>query len=109
MTSPGKQRLSLADNPVLPAIQVDCDNARYGRLGGDQGCDGGGGGNLLVEKRNADGCAPERLKEREGRQGVFRLAIQADQGAATGEEGLRRGEGDGEEGEGRADDLEVCV
>ena len=29
MACPSQQRLSLADDPVLPAIKVDCDNARY--------------------------------------------------------------------------------
>lgn len=67
MTCPCQERLSLADDPVLSAIEIDCDNARYGRLGRDQSCDWGGGRNLLVEEGNADGRAPKGLEERESR------------------------------------------
>ena len=60
---PRKQRLSLTDNPVLPAIEVDRYDARYGRLRRDQSGDWGGGGDLLVEERNADWRTPKRCKE----------------------------------------------
>lgn len=64
---PGQQRLPLTNDPVLPAIEIDRDNTGYGRLGGDQCSDWGGGGDLLVEERNANGRASERLKEGESR------------------------------------------
>src|SRR5690242_12794686 len=48
VAGPSQQRLPLADDPVLPAIKVHCDNAGNGRLGGNQCCDRSGGGNLLV-------------------------------------------------------------
>jgi hypothetical protein len=109
MPSPGKQRLPLADDPVLPAIEVHRDDARYGRLGGDESCDGTRGRNLLVEERDADGGAAEGLEDREGREGVFRLATEADECSAAGVERLRGRQRDGEEREGRADDLEAGV
>lgn len=105
--SPRKQRLPLADDPVIPSVQVYRDNARYGRLGGDKCCDGAGRQHFLIEEWNADGRALERLEDRQSRQGVFRLAAEADEGAATGVERLGGREGDGEEGEGRADDVEA--
>lgn len=67
MTCPSQQRLSLADNPVLPAIKVDRDDARNGRLCGDKGCDWGGGGNLLVKERNANRHTSEGLEEGQSR------------------------------------------
>lgn len=109
MAGPGKQCLALADDPVLAAIEVDRDYAGYGRLGGDEGGDGAGGGDFLVEKGNADGGAAEGLEEGEGGQGVFWLAAQGNEGATAGVEGLGGGEGDGEQGEGRAEDLEAGV
>lgn len=33
MAGPSQERLSLADDPVLSAIEVDRDNAGYRRLG----------------------------------------------------------------------------
>jgi hypothetical protein len=109
MAGPGKERLPLADDPVLPAIEVHRNDARYGRLGGDESCDGARGRHLLVEERDADGCAAEGLEDREGREGVFRLAAEADQRSTAGVERLRGRERDGEEREGRADDFEAGV
>lgn len=71
VTCPGQQRLPLADDPVLSSIKIHCDDARYWRLGGDQRCDWGGGGDLLVEERDANGRAPERLEEGQGRKCVL--------------------------------------
>lgn len=109
MASPSQQRLSLANNPVLASIHVDGHYAGDWRLGGDESCDGTCGRNLLVEKGNANGGAAEGLEDGERGEGVFRLATEGDEGAATGVEGLRGREGDGEEGEGRADDLEARI
>lgn len=67
VTCPGQQRLPLTDDPVLPAIKIDRDNAGYGRLGRDQCCDWRCRRDLLVEEGNADGRAPEWLKERQSR------------------------------------------
>lgn len=64
---PGQQRLPLANDPVLPAIEVDCDNTGNRRLGRDQCCDWGGRGNLLVEEGDAHGGAPEWLEEGKSR------------------------------------------
>lgn len=68
---PSQQRLPLADNPVLSAIEVHCDDARYGRLGGDQSCNWRRGRNLLVEERDPNGGAPEGLEKGESGQCVF--------------------------------------
>ena len=109
VAGPGQEGLALADEPVLAAIEVDSDYAGDGRLCGDEGGHRAGGRDLLVEKGNADGGAAEGLEDGEGREGVFGLPAEADQGAATGEEGLGGGERDGEEREGRADDVEAGV
>jgi len=66
MAGPGKQGLTLANEPVLAAIEVDRDDARDGRLRGDEGGDGAGGRDFLVEKGNADGGAPDGLENGEG-------------------------------------------
>lgn len=107
--SPRKKCLPLADDPVIPSIQIYGHNTRYRGLGGDEGCDGTGRRHFLIEEGNADGRALKRLEDGKSRQGVFRLAAEADEGAATGVERLRGREGDGEEGEGRADDVEAGV
>jgi hypothetical protein len=107
--SPRKQCLSLADDPVVPSVQIYRDNARYGVFCGDEGRDGAGRRYFLVEERDADGGALKRLEDGQGRQRVFRLAAEADQGSAAGVERLGGGEGDGEEGKGRADDVEAGV
>ena len=71
VSCPSQQRLPLADDPVLPAIEIDRDNTGYGRLGRDQSCDWCGGRNLLVEERNADGRAPEWFQEGQSRYCVL--------------------------------------
>ena len=43
---PGEETLPLRDHPVLPAIEVDCDDRGYGRLSRDEGCDGACRGDL---------------------------------------------------------------
>jgi hypothetical protein len=109
VAGPSKKSLALADDPVLATIEVDSDYAGDGRLCGDEGGDWGGGRDLLVEEGNTDGGTAEWLEDREGGEGVLGLAAQTDQSTATSEEGLRGGERDGEEGEGRADDVEAGV
>jgi hypothetical protein len=109
MAGPGKQRLPLADDPVLPAIEVYGDDARYGRLGRDESCDRARRRDLLVEERDADGGAAEGLEDGERREGVFRLPTEADQRSAAGVERLRGRERDGEQRKGRADDLEAGI
>lgn len=63
----------------------------------------------MIEEWNADGRALKRLEDRQGGESVFRLAAEADEGTAAGVERLRGREGDGEEGEGCADDVEAGV
>jgi hypothetical protein len=106
---PSKQGVPLADDPVLPSIQVHRDDAGNGRLGGDERRDGACRRDFLVEEGDADGGSPEGFEQGEGREGVFRLSAEADQGSAAGVERLRGRERDGEEREGRADDFEAGV
>lgn len=85
---PREQGLPLADDPVISAVQVDRDNARYGVFGRDERCDGASRRDFLVEKGNADGGSLEGLEDGEGGKRVFRLAAEADEGSAAGVEGL---------------------
>ena len=66
MTSPRKQCLPLTDDPVVSSIHVDRDDARYGRLCGDERGDGARGRHFLVEEWDADGGSLEGLEEGEG-------------------------------------------
>lgn len=109
VAGPGQQSLALADDPVLAAIEVDRDDARDGRLGRDEGGDGAGGRDFLVEKGNADGGASDGFEDGESGDGILGLPTEGDKGAAAGVERLRGGEGDGEEGEGGAEDVEAGV
>lgn len=66
MASPRKQCLPLADDPVVSSIHVDRDDARYGRLCGDERGDGTRGRHFLVEEWDADGGSLQGLEEGEG-------------------------------------------
>lgn len=74
MARPSEKRIALRNNVVGRAIEMEDGKGRRGGFRGDQGCDGGGGRDSLVEEGNAKGGAAERIQHREGRLSLELLA-----------------------------------
>ena len=108
---PGEEGFALEETPVGCAVELEDAEGGEGRFGGDEGGGGGWGGDFLVEKGDSDEGATEGGEEAECGDCAGRVARgrEADEGAAAGVEVLGGREGDGEEGQWRAEDLKGRV